>query len=97
MLAKLLVSAWPTLTNVRPLQRVWHLEVPNIVKRLSRKLWRTTLATPSTASTSQSAIGCRMGRRQILLKDDSTPHEWCRPTRRWLQVHRPHRRVIIMR
>ena len=24
-------------------------------------------------------------RRRVLLKDDSTPHEWCRPTRKAVQ------------
>ena len=90
MLTELSVNARPALTNVRPLQRVWHLEVGSNVKRLSRKLWGTTLATPSTVLTSlASAIGCRRGRRLILLRDDGTPHELCRPTTGWLQGHRP--------
>ena len=64
------VCAGQVLTNVRLLQPVSRLEVRTTVKRLRRKMG-TTPATLSAFSTSlASAIGCRGGKRRVLVKDD---------------------------
>ena len=39
-------------------------------------------------------VGCQRRRLRVLIKDESTPHEWCRPTTRRLQIHRHEYRSI---